>query len=165
MSNTGILVVRVREAIGSVIRYTACGSALERSSYVGRVKNEVPHLGWISKRSIETSIYFFLFPCVTPMQPVELTESERANLDRILACEDLGRQRRLAYPMWAFAAILLLVGSVLLFSGGKFGLVIIALAMILFLSGKMRYSYYRCFRFVHFLAGQSDAIETGDVNE
>ena len=87
---------------------------------------------------------------------VELTQSEWERLQRILACENLGKQRNLAIGLFVSSGFFL-IGLPFLFGGEILDFIhAIPWAMMLFFIGMARLGYYKLFRLIHYLADQCD---------
>ncbi len=88
---------------------------------------------------------------------VELTQAELQRLQRILACEDLTRQRNLAVPFFVFAGILLIGFPLLVGLDPVKSLVALPFALAVLFVGMARLGHYKLFRMIHRLAAQCES--------
>jgi len=85
---------------------------------------------------------------------IQLTEDELSRLERILACNDLSKQRKVALPFYIFGGIILLVGISLIFFHPHMSIVILPFAIVFHVAGMARSGYYKLFRIIHYQASQ-----------
>jgi hypothetical protein len=86
-----------------------------------------------------------------PEQAVQLTDSEKALLERILSVPDLVRQKRLAYPFWVLSAVFNIVSML----GWLMGQPLLCIALLpmgfaAHMIGMARYGYYKLYRLLHY---------------
>ncbi|WP_299466324.1 hypothetical protein [uncultured Gimesia sp.] len=84
-------------------------------------------------------------------EPVHLSETEKARLQRILTIEDLESQKRIAYPFWALAGITFLTSQLALFWNPLVCIAFLPIAFATLMIGMARFGYYRLYRLIHHL--------------
>jgi len=82
-------------------------------------------------------------------EPVHLSETEKARLQRILTIEDLESQKRIAYPFWALAGIMFLTSQVAFFWNPLVCITLLPTAFAAIMIGMARFGYYRLYRLIH----------------
>jgi len=82
-------------------------------------------------------------------EPVQLSESEKAFLQRILTIENLDSQMRIAYPFWVLAGITFLASQLALFWNPLLCIVLLPMASAILMIGMARFGYYRLYRLIH----------------
>lgn len=87
---------------------------------------------------------------------IELTEKEQERLDRILSCENLEKERKIAIPFLILAGcIIIFLPIIFIFSFDPGLAVVIApLSIVSFLVGMTKLGYYKLFRLIHYQAAQ-----------
>lgn len=90
------------------------------------------------------------------LQAVQLSETEKSRLERILSVQNLERQKRIAYPFWTLALIVFFVSQVFLFIDPIVGIALLSVSLAMLMVGFARFGYYKLFRLVHH---QNNVIE------
>jgi len=83
------------------------------------------------------------------LQAVQLSEAEKSRLERILSVQNLERQKRIAYPLWAVALIIFFVSQVYLFADPMLGITLLPVSLALLMVGIARFGNYKLFRLLH----------------
>ena len=82
-------------------------------------------------------------------QTIQLSETEKSRLERILSLQDVERQKRIAYPFWALALIFFLVAQVALFMDILWFIIMLPLSLVPLMIGMALFGYYKLFRLLH----------------
>ncbi len=87
---------------------------------------------------------------------IQLTEVEHQRLSRILAYENLEKQRNVAIPFFVLAGLVLIALPGLSRFEATRTLIALPLSMALLFVGAARLGYYKLFRLIQYLGGRHD---------
>ncbi|QDT92188.1 hypothetical protein [Gimesia algae] len=94
-------------------------------------------------------------------EPVQLSEPEKASLQRILSIDNLESQKRIAYPFWALAGFTFVISQVALLWNPLFCITLLPIAFAMLMIGMARIGYYRLYRLIHY----QNAVTDKSVNK